>query len=289
MSILADRNTKVLIQGITSEKGLALAESMTKMGANLVGGVTPGKGGDWVWEGKIPIFDNLRTAIETTNAEATVIVVPPMHAADAIYEGIDNSISLIVCMTEGIPAHECIKAKYLLSGKDTILIGPASPGIYSPGDTMLGFAPPTIAIKGNVGIISRSGTLGYEVMYELSKYGIGISTFIGLGIEPIIGADYCDLLPLFEEDPSTEKIILLEESGGLFEEETANFLAQHFSKPVIALVVGKTSPASNYLNTAGAPKFTEKNQIQKKNISFQDVGVETVYSIEDIPEVIQKI
>ena len=288
MSILADRNTKALIQGVTSEMGLNLAENMIAMGVNLVGGVTPGKGGDWVLDGKIPIFDSLRSAIETTNAEATVIIVPSINAADAIYEGIDNAIPLIVCMTEGLPCHDIIRVKSILMRTDTIFIGPNSPGIFSPGETMLGIVPRTTAVKGNVGIISRSGTLGYEVMYELSKFGIGISTFIGLGADPIIGADYSDLLPLFEEDPSTEKIILLEEFGGIYEEDTANFLSQHFTKPVIAMVAGRSTPAIESFRNAGAISSAEKVGPQKNSISFQDVGVEIANTIQDIPDLIRK-
>lgn len=288
MSILADRNTKVLIQGVTSKMGLNLAENMIAMGTNLVGGVTPGKGGDWVLDGKVPIFDSLRAAIEATNAEATIIIVPPINATDAIYEAIDNAIPLIVCMTEGLPNHDIVRVKSLLVGTDTIFIGPNSPGVFSPGETMLGIAPQITAVKGNVGIISRSGTLGYEVMYELSKYGIGISTFIGLGADLIIGVDYSDLLPLFEEDPSTEKIILLEEFGGIYEEDIANFLSQHFTKPVIVMVAGKSTPAINSSINAGAISSAEKVRPQKNSISFQDVGVEIANTIEDIPDLIRK-
>jgi succinyl-CoA synthetase alpha subunit len=218
MSILINRDTKVLVQGITSELGKNLAQKMIREGTNIVGGVTPGKGGEWVLDGKIPIFDSLKIAIKTTEAEATVVMVPPKNAADAIYEGIDIAIPLIICITEGLPIQEMMRIKYLMKGKDTILIGPNSPGIYSPGEIMLGIIPDITAVKGNIGIISRSGTLAYEVMYELSKYGIGISTFIGIGADPIIGFEFSDLLPFFGEDPNTEKVILIGEKGGEFEE-----------------------------------------------------------------------
>jgi len=289
MSILINRNTKVLVQGITSELGKSLAEKMIREGTNIVGGVTPGKGGEWVLDGKIPIFDSLKAAVKTTEAEATVLIVPPKNAADAIYEGIDIAIPLIVCITEGLPIQDMMRIKYLMKEKDTILIGPNSPGIYSPGETMLGIIPEITAVKGNVGIISRSGTLAYEVMYELSKYGIGISTFIGIGADPIIGFEFSDLLPFFDKDPNTEKMILLGEIGGEFEEAAANYISRHFSKPVLALIVGKSAPANSILGHAGAIITNECGSAQKKIDVLRDAGVEIADTPEDIPKLIKNI
>ncbi len=289
MSILINRDTKVLVQGITSELGKKLAEKMIHEGTNIVGGITPGKGGEWVLDGRIPIFDSLKTAIETTEAEATIVIVPPKSAADAIYEGIDIAIPLIVCITEGLPIQDMMRIKYLMKEKDTILIGPNSPGIYSPGETMLGIIPEITAVKGNVGILSRSGTLAYEVMYELSKYGIGISTFIGIGADPIIGFEFSDLLPFFEEDPNTEKMILLGEIGGEFEEEAANYISRHFSKPVLALIVGKSAPANSILGHAGAIITNNCGSAQRKIDVLRDAGVVIADTPEDIPELLKKI
>jgi succinyl-CoA synthetase alpha subunit len=289
MSILINRDTKVLVQGITSKLGKNLAEKMIREGTNIVGGVTPDKGGEWVLDGKIPIFDSLRTAIKATEAEATVVIVPPKNATDAIYEGIDIEIPLIVCITEGLPVQDMMRIKYLMKGKDTILIGPNSPGIYSPGEIMLGIIPDITAVKGNVGIISRSGTLAYEVMYELSKYGIGISTFIGIGADPIVGFGFSDLLPFFEEDPNTEKMILLGEIGGEFEEEAANYISRHFSKSVLALIVGKSAPANRILGHAGAVITNDCGSAQRKIDVLRDAGVGIVDIPEDIPELLKKI
>ncbi len=289
MSILLNRDRKVLVQGITSELGKNLTEKMFREGTNIVGGVTPDKGGEWVLDGKIPIFDSLRAAIKTTEAEATVVIVPPKNAADAIYEGIDFAIPLIVCITKGLPIQEMMRIKYLLKGKDTILIGPNSLGIYSPGEMMLGIIPDMAAVKGNVGIVSRSGTLAYEVMYELSNYGIGISTFISIGADPIVGFEFSDLLPFFEEDSNTEKIVLLGEIGGEFEEEAANYISRHFSKPVIALVVGKSAPANSILGHAGAVITNDCGSAQRKIDVLRDAGVVVADIPEDIPELIKKI
>jgi succinyl-CoA synthetase alpha subunit len=289
MSILINRDTRVLVQGVTSELGNHLAKKMIREGTNIVGGVTPGKGGEWVLNGKNPIFDSLRAAIKTTEAEATIVVVPPRNAADAIFESIDLAIPLIVCITKGLPIQEMMRIKYFLKGKDTILIGPNSPGIYSPGEMMLGIIPDMDAVKGNVGIISRSGTLAYEVMHEISNYGIGVSTFIGIGADPIVGFGFSDLLPFFEEDPSTEKMILLGEIGGEFEEEAANYISRHFTKPVLALVVGKSAPANSILGHAGAVITNNCGSAQRKIEVLRDAGVLIADIPEDIPVLLNKI
>lgn len=289
MSILINRDTKILVQGITSELGKNLAKKMIHGGTNIVGGVTPGKGGEWVLDGKIPVFDSLRTAIKATEAEATVLIVPPKNAMDAIYEGIDIAIPIIICITEGLPIQDMMRIKYFMKGKDTILIGPNSPGIYSPGEIMLGVIPDINVIKGNVGMVSRSGTLAYEVMYELSKNGIGISTFIGIGADPIVGFEFSDLLPFFEEDPNTEKMILIGEIGGEFEEKATNYILRHFSKPVLALIVGKFAPANSILGHAGAIVTNDCGSAQRKIAVLRDAGVEIVDIPEGIPELLKKI
>ena len=289
MSILVDRETKVLIQGITSELGKTLAEKMIHEGTNLVGGVTPGKDGEWILNGRIPIFDSLKVAIRATEAEATVVVVPPKNAVDAVYEGIDNAIPLIVCISEGVPIHDMMRIKYLLKNKDTILIGPNSPGIYSPGEILLGIIPENTTVKGNIGIISRSGTLAYEVMSELSKYGIGISTFVGIGADPIIGYEFSDLLPFFEMDPFTEKIILLGEIGGEFEEDAANYISRHCTKKVLALIVGKSAPANSIMGHAGAVVSNDCGSAQGKIDVLREAGVEIADIPENIPDLIRKI
>jgi len=217
MSILADKNTKVLIQGITGREGLFHTEQMIEYGTNVVGGVTPGKGGEWVL-GK-PVFDTVKAACEATGANATVIYVPAAFAVDAMYEAIDAEIALIVCITEGIPVLDMMKVRARLDHSQSRLVGPNCPGLLTPGQAKLGIMPGHIATPGNVGVVSRSGTLTYEVVYALTQRGIGQTTCVGIGGDPVNGTNFIDVLQMFEDDPDTEQIVMIGEIGGTDEEK----------------------------------------------------------------------
>ncbi len=238
---------------------------------------------------KTPVFDSLRIAIKITGAEATVESVLPKNVEDAICEGIDNAIPLVICIKEGLPIQDMMRIKHLVKRKDKILIGPNSSGLYSPGEIMLGVIPDINAVKGGVGIISRSGTLAYEVMCELSKYGIGISAFVGIGADPIVGLEFPDLLPFFEEDLSTKKVILLGEISGEFEEEAASYISRHFTKSGLVLIAGRSAPAKIILGFAGAVVTNNCGSAQRKIDVLRDAGVVIAEIIEDIPALLEKI
>ena len=223
MAILADSDTTLLVQGITGREGLFHTEQMIEYGTCVVGGVTPGKGGEWVL-GK-PVFDTVKSARESTGANATVIYVPAAFAADAIYEALDAEIELIVCITEGIPVRDMMQVRARLDQSNSRLVGPNCPGLLTPGQAKVGIMPGHIAMPGNVGVVSRSGTLTYEVVYALTQRGIGQSTCVGIGGDPISGTSFIDVLHLFEDDPQTEKVVLIGEIGGTDEEQAAHFIA----------------------------------------------------------------
>ncbi|MEN4100690.1 MAG: succinate--CoA ligase subunit alpha, partial [Anaerolineaceae bacterium] len=232
MSILINRNTRLLVQGITGYEGLFHTEQMMQYGTNVVAGVTPGKGGDWVVEGKIPVFDSVKVAVETTGANTSVIFVPARFAPDAMYEAADAGIPLIFCITEGIPAQDMMRVTSYLSQKGARLIGPNCPGALTPGESKVGIIPGNIAIPGNIGVVSRSGTLTYEVLYALKRVGLGASTCVGIGGDPIKGTNYVEILELFEADPRTDRIVMIGEIGGSDEEQAADYIMQRMTKPV---------------------------------------------------------
>jgi succinyl-CoA synthetase alpha subunit len=230
MTILIDKDTRLIIQGITGNEGLFHSQRMLQNGTNIVAGVTPGKGGEWVLEGKIPVFDTVHSATETTGGNASIIFVPLRSAADAILEAIDSQIPLIVCISEGIPIHDMMLVKSFINKKSSRLIGPNSPGLISPGESNVGIIPNDIVIPGNIGLISRSGTLTYEVMALLNKNSKGISTCVGIGGDPILGSSFTDILELFEDDPHTNQIILVGEIGGREEELAANYISKKYCR-----------------------------------------------------------
>jgi succinyl-CoA synthetase alpha subunit len=214
MSILAHQNTKLLVQGITGKEGLFHTQQMLQYKTNIVAGVSPGKGGEWVLDGKVPVFDSVKNAVEMTGADASVIFVPAKHAADAIFEAADAGIALVVCITEGVPVQDMMRVKRFLTQKKTRLIGPNCPGLLSPGEAKIGIIPGNITFPGNVGVISKSGTLTYEVLYALKLAERGVSTCVGIGGDPIKGLGYIDLLEMFEADAKTDEIVLIGEIGG---------------------------------------------------------------------------
>lgn len=283
VSILASKSTRLLVQGITGREGLFHTAQMVRFGTNVVAGVSPGKGGEWVLEGKIPVFDTVRLAVEATGAEATVIFVPARNAPDAIIEAADAGICLIVCITEGIPVQDMMRVYHYLAQKKVQLIGPNSPGILSPGEFKAGIIPGDIAVSGNIGVVSRSGTLTYEVLYALKRAGLGVSTCVGIGGDPIIGTDFLDILSMFEADAHTDRVVLIGEVGGSDEERAASYIAKEMTKPVVAFVAGLTAPPGRRMGHAGAIIEGGAGLAQSKIEAFESVGVHVVRNPEEIP------
>lgn len=281
MSIWVNQDTKVLVQGITGKAAAYHTKQMLAYGTKLVGGVSPGKGGTTV-EG-LPVFDTVRQAVESTGASVSIIYVPAPYAADAILEAADAGLDLVICITEHIPVLDMLKVKQAMKDKNTRLIGPNCPGIITPGECKIGIMPGHIHQKGHVGIVSRSGTLTYEAVNALSAAGIGQSTVVGIGGDPINGTGFIDVLSAFHQDPDTHGVILIGEIGGSEEEAAAQWIKDHMHKPVVGFIGGKTAPAGKRMGHAGAIVSGSKGTAQSKIKVLQDCGIEVAQSVGEIP------
>jgi succinyl-CoA synthetase alpha subunit len=286
MSILVNKETRLLVQGITGNEGLFHTEQMLNYKTNIVAGVTPGKGGDWVLNGKIPVFDSVKTAVEVTGANASVIFVPARFVGDAIFEAVDAEIPLIVCITEGAPIQDMMRVKQYLTSRHTRLIGPNCPGVLTPGECKVGIIPGNISIPGNIGVISRSGTLTYEVLYALKQNGMGVSTCVGIGGDPVKGMNFVDCLELFEADARTDAVVIIGEIGGNDEEMAANFVNAEMTKPVVAFIAGISAPPGKRMGHAGALIEGTSGTAQSKIEALQSVGVKIARYPEEIPGLI---
>jgi succinyl-CoA synthetase alpha subunit len=284
MSVLVDQNTRLLVQGFTGKEGTFHAQQSIAYGTQVVGGVVPGKGGTRHLD--LPVFDSMVEAVKETGANATVIFVPPPYAADAIMEAADAGVPLVVCITEGIPALDMVRAWEFIQGK-TRLIGPNCPGIISPGKCKIGIMPAAIHLPGNVGVVSRSGTLTYEAVGQLTKLGIGQSTCIGIGGDPIIGTNFVDSLRLFNDDPDTRAIVMIGEIGGNAEETAAAFVKENVKKPVVGFVAGQTAPPGRRMGHAGAIISGGSGKAADKIQAMEAAGIKVCSSPAEIGEKIQ--
>lgn len=287
MSILVNKNTKLIVQGITGKEGTFHTKQAIAYGTNVVAGVTPGKGGQKV-DG-VPVFNTVKEAVQKTDANASVIFVPPPFAGDAIIEAADAGIALVVCVTEGIPTFDMINVYKYMETDSTRLIGPNCPGIISPGKCKIGIMPGHIHKEGNVGVVSRSGTLTYEAVGQLTNLGIGQSTCVGIGGDPIIGTNFIDCLRLFQEDDETEAIVMIGEIGGTAEEEAARFIKENVTKPVVGFIAGQTAPPGRRMGHAGAIIAGGKGTASEKMAALSNAGIHVCKSPAEIGQTIQSV
>ena len=287
MSILINKDTKVITQGITGATGLFHAQGGREYGTQMVGGVTPGKGGT-VIDG-FPVFDTICEAVEKTGATASVIYVPPPFAADSIMEAVDAGIELVCCITEGIPVLDMVKVKQYMAGKKTRLVGPNCPGVITPGQCKIGIMPGYIHKPGKIGVVSRSGTLTYEAVWQLTCIGLGQSTCVGIGGDPVNGTSHIDCLRLFEEDPDTEAVIMIGEIGGSAEEEAARFVKEYMTKPVAAYIAGVTAPPGKRMGHAGAIISGGKGTATEKVAVLRECGISVADSPAEMAQALLKV
>ncbi len=286
MAILVDKNTRLVVQGVTGREGEFHTRQTLDYGTNVVAGVTPGKGGQFACDGRVPVFDTVREAVEATGANTSVIYVPAPFAPDAIIEAADAGLGLVVCITEGIPVNEMIRVKAYLDVKGVRLIGPNCPGLLTPGQAKVGIMPGHIAMPGPVGVVSRSGTLTYEVVYALTALGIGQTTCVGIGGDPIIGTRFVDVLALFEADPETKAVVLIGEIGGNDEEVAARFIAERMTKPVVAFIAGRTAPPGKRMGHAGAIIEGGTGTAAEKIAALEAAGVRVAEHPEQIARMV---
>jgi len=286
MSVLAGRATRLLVQGITGREGAFHTSHMIEYGTNVVAGVTPGKGG--ATEQGVPVFDTVSEAVRQTGANASVIYVPAKFAADAIMEAADAGIGLVVAITEGIPVRDMVEVTAWLRGREVVLIGPNCPGLITPGAAKIGIIPGNIVAPGRVGVVSRSGTLTYEVLYALTERGLGQSTAIGIGGDPVQGTKFTDVLALFEADPGTDAIVLIGEIGGTDEEAAAQFIEANVTKPVVGFVAGRTAPPGRQMGHAGAIISGGKGTAEEKIEAFEAAGVSVARHPDEIAELVSE-
>lgn len=287
MSVLIDKNSKVLVQGVTGRDGSFHALKMRSYGTNIVGGTSPGKGGQNV-EG-IPVFNTVAEAVEKTGADTSIIFVPAPFAKDAMFEAADAGIKLIVCITEGVPVMDAVAAQHYIKLKDARLVGPNCPGLISPDKSMVGILPTNIFKKGGTGVISRSGTLTYEIVDSLTKSGFGESTAIGVGGDPVVGLYFEDMLQLFQDDPETDSIVLVGEIGGDAEERAADFIKKNITKPVVAFISGRQAPKGKQMGHAGAIITTGSGTAAEKIAAFEAVGVPVAKETSEIPTLLKQL
>lgn len=287
MSVLVGKNTRLVVQGFTGSEGSFHAGQMIEYGTNVVGGVTPGKGGQQHL-GR-PVFNTVAEAVEQTDANTSIIFVPPAFAGDAITEAAFAGIKVIICITEGIPVNDMIIAKQVVKNHGATLIGPNCPGVITPGEAKVGIMPGNIFTPGKVGLISRSGTLTYEAVDQLTKEGLGQSTAIGIGGDPVIGTTHLDAVKLLQEDPDTDSIVLIGEIGGTAEEEAAEYIKEHVTKPVVAFIAGSTAPPGRRMGHAGAIISGGKGTAQEKKKALADAGITVVESPAEIGITLKKL
>jgi succinyl-CoA synthetase alpha subunit len=284
MSILVNKQTRLIVQGITGREGEFHTRQMLDYGTQVVGGVTPGKGGEWV--AGVPVFETVKEAVEATGANTSIIYVPARGAPEAIIEAADAGLPLVVCITEGLPVLDMVRVRAYLDQKGTRLIGPNCPGLLTPGEAKVGIIPGSIARPGTIGVVSRSGTLAYEVVYALTQKGLGQTTCVGIGGDPINGTSFIDTLGMFEEDPATEQIVLIGEIGGTDEEQAADFIYHRMSKPVTVFIAGRTAPPGKRMGHAGAIIEGGSGTAADKIAAFHNAGVKVADHPEQIPDLV---
>ena len=282
MSILVSKKSKIVVQGITGSEGTFHSHQMIEYGTNIVAGVTPGKGGQTALETKVPVFDCVEDSIKETGANVSIIFVPPPFAADAIIEASESGIDLVVCITEGVPVHDMVKAKRIIDHNNTRLVGPNCPGIITVDECKVGIMPGFICKKGNIGVLSKSGTLTYEAIGQLVNVGLGQTTAIGIGGDPIIGTTMIDALRLFEEDPETHGVVLIGEIGGQMENDAANWIKDNMTKPVTGFIAGQTAPPGRRMGHAGAIVSGGDDTAEAKMKKMIDCGISVCESVADI-------
>ena len=286
MSIFIDKSTKLVVQGITGRDGSFHSKQMIEYGTNVVAGVTPGKGGQ-VFEGTVPIFNTVYDAVAKTGANTSVIYVPPMFAADAIMEAVDAGCALVVCITEGVPVLDMTRVYPFVKERGARLLGPNCPGLITPGAAKVGIIPGRICTPGNVGVVSRSGTLTYEVVFQLTRAGIGQTTCVGIGGDPINGTNFIDCLEAFEKDPNTRAVAMMGEIGGTDEQEAADFVKNHMTKPVVGFIAGQTAPPGRRMGHAGAIISGSAGTAAEKIEAFEAAGISVAKRPMDFVELIQ--
>ena len=289
MSILVNKNSRVIVQGITGSEGDFHSKQMLDYGTNIVGGVTPGKGGQYAVDEKIKVFDSVEEAVDQTNANTSIIFVPPPFAADAIIEASYAGVGTIVCITEGVPVHDMIKVKQVTNKNGTRLIGPNCPGIITVDECKLGIMPGFICKKGNIGVVSKSGTLTYEAIDQLVNVGLGQTTAIGIGGDPIIGTTMKDCLELFEKDPDTEGVVIIGEIGGQMEIEAAIWAKDNMSKPIAGFIAGQTAPPGKRMGHAGAIVSGGNDTAEAKMKVLSDCGISVSESVADIGRIMKSL
>ena len=289
MSILVNKNSRVIVQGITGSEGHFHSKQMLDYGTNIVGGVTPGKGGQYAVDEKIKVFDSVEEAVDQTNANTSIIFVPPPFAADAIIEASYAGVEIIVCITEGVPVHDMVKVKQVTNKNGTRLIGPNCPGIITVDECKLGIMPGFICKKGNIGVVSKSGTLTYEAIDQLVNVGLGQTTAIGIGGDPIIGTTMKDCLELFEKDPDTEGVVIIGEIGGQMEIEAARWAKDNMSKPIAGFIAGQTAPPGKRMGHAGAIVSGGNDTAEAKMKVLSDCGISVSESVADIGRIMKSL